>query len=99
MNGVLEWSGSIIGMLGAALLASHGPRARFGWLCFLLANVCLIAWSVRVAAHGLLLQQLVFSCTSVLGLKRSGLLEMMCQFMKKQLASWRARAKSARRVG
>jgi hypothetical protein len=96
MNEVLEWSGSIIGMLGAALLASHGPKARFGWLCYLLANIFLIAWSVRVSATGLMVQQLVFSATSVLGLKRSGLLEVLWQNIKNRWACFLARVKSAR---
>jgi hypothetical protein len=99
MNGVLEWSGSILGMLGAALLASHGVRARWGWLCFLLANVFLIAWALRISAAGLLLQQLVFLVTSVLGMRRSGLLGSMWRHMKKGLTFCLALGKSAKSGG
>jgi hypothetical protein len=99
MNEVLEWSGSIIGIVGAALLASHGPWARLGWLCYLVANVFLIAWALRVSASGLLVQQLVFSAISLLGLKRSGLLEFLWQKMKKRWAYFLALVKSARKEG
>jgi hypothetical protein len=99
MNEVLEWSGSIIGILGAALLASHGPMARLGWLCYLLANVFLIAWSLRVSATGLLVQQLAFSATSLLGIKRSGLLELLWRKMKNRWACFLALVKSVKSGG
>ena len=73
MNTLLEWSGAIVGLLGALLLALNGRLARFGWLCFLVANIALITWAARLGAHGLLAQQLGFSLTSLLGMKRSGL--------------------------
>ena len=99
MNGVLEWTGSIIGILGAALLASHGLYARWGWLCYLLANVLLICWALRISATGFLLQQLVFFVTSVMGIRRSGLLEVIWLIMKNRLGSCLGHAKNARREG
>ena len=39
----------------------------------MLANLLLICWALRMQAMGLLVQQLGFTATSVLGLYRSGL--------------------------
>lgn len=73
LNLVLEWGGAIIGLLGAALLAACVSFSRWGWAAFLLANCFFIAWALRIDAHGLLVQQVGFMLTSLLGLYRSGL--------------------------
>ena len=70
---VFEWSGSLLGLLGAFLLASHASMSRYGWIAFLLANIAMIAFAWEISANGLLLQQLGFMITSVIGLYRSGL--------------------------
>lgn len=73
LNLVLEWSGAVTGLVGAAILASQTRHARWGWLAFLLANLLLISWALRMQAMGLLVQQVGFTVTSLLGLYRSGL--------------------------
>ena len=56
-----EWTGSILGLLGAFLLALNKPSiARFGWLGFLLANVAMILFAISIERNGLLLQQCGF---------------------------------------
>ncbi len=70
---VFEWSGSILGLLGAFLLATNSGLSRYGWLAFLAANVAMIVFAAGIGAHGLLLQQLGFTASSCLGLYRSGL--------------------------
>ena len=69
---VLEWSGAIAGLLGAFLLATHTKVSRYGWLAFFVANLCLIGFALMIERYGLLLQQLGFCFTSVLGLYRAG---------------------------
>ena len=69
----MVWGGALAGLLGAGLLASQTRHARWGWLAFLLANLLLICWALRMQAMGLLVQQLGFTATSVLGLYRRGL--------------------------
>lgn len=69
-----EWSGSILGLLGALLLASHTRVSRYGWVAFFLANVAMIAFAYGLDRRGLLLQQVGFMGTSLLGLFRVGLL-------------------------
>jgi nicotinamide riboside transporter PnuC len=66
-----EWIGSILGMAGAFLVAINGKYAPHGWICFLLANIVMIAFSVESGLYGILCQQIVFMATSLLGLWRS----------------------------
>lgn len=67
-----EWTGSLLGLLGAFLLALNKPGlARFGWLGFILANFAMIVFAVSIHRDGLLLQQAGFLFTSLLGFWRS----------------------------
>jgi hypothetical protein len=72
-NLILEWSGAVVGLIGAGLLATHSGRARYGWAFFLVANLVFIVWALKINATGLLVQQVGFMFTSLLGLYRSGL--------------------------
>lgn len=50
--------------------------ARYGWLAFLAANVAMIAFAAGISAYGLLIQQIGFTCTSLLGIHRAWLRPM-----------------------
>lgn len=69
---LLEWFGSISGLLGAFLLATHTRVSRYGWLAFLAANVAMIGFAFGIERYGLLVQQLGFMGTSLLGIYRAG---------------------------
>ena len=69
----LEWIGAVLGLAGASLLAMHTSISRYGWLAFLGANVAMAAFAMMIGAYGLLVQQLGFTATTLLGLRRSGL--------------------------
>ncbi len=69
----LEWAGSLLGLLGAYLLATHSRMSRYGWIAFLAANVAMIAFAIGIERYGLLVQQAGFMGTSLLGLRRAGL--------------------------
>lgn len=69
----LEWAGSLLGLLGAFLLATHSRASRYGWIAFLAANVAMIAFAFGIDRYGLLIQQAGFMGTSLLGLRRAGL--------------------------
>ncbi|HET9643037.1 MAG TPA: hypothetical protein VFP68_06705 [Burkholderiaceae bacterium] len=69
----LEWSGSLLGLLGAYLLATHSRVSRYGWIAFLAANIAMIAFALGIERYGLLVQQAGFMGTSLLGLRRAGL--------------------------
>jgi hypothetical protein len=68
-----EWAGSILGLLGAFLLATNSRFSRWGWMAFLGANLAMISFALQIQAHGLLLQQLGFTATSCLSWYRAGL--------------------------
>lgn len=72
---VFEWAGSLLGLLGAFLLATHSRVSRYGWVAFLAANLAMVAFAIGIDRYGLLLQQVGFTATSLLGLRRSGLFE------------------------
>lgn len=68
---LFEWSGSLLGLLGAFLLATHSSMSRYGWHAFLAANVAMICFAMQIGAWGLLVQQVGFTATSLFGLHRS----------------------------
>lgn len=68
----LEWTGSITGLLGAFLLATHTRISRYGWIAFLAANIAMIGFAFGIGRYGLLAQQLGFLGTSLLGMHRAG---------------------------
>lgn len=67
---VLEWFGALLGLCGASLLASHHRYCGWGFLAFLLSNLCWIGFALLTGAYGLLLMQLGFTLTSVVGFFR-----------------------------
>lgn len=75
-----EWSGSLLGLLGAFLLATNTKASKYGWFAFLAANVAMIAFAILIDARGLLLQQVGFTATSLLGIYR-----VRHQFLSKPL--------------
>jgi nicotinamide riboside transporter PnuC len=67
---VLEWAASLSGLVGAILLALNVQISRWGWVLFLFSNVLFIAFAVQTGLHGILLMQLGFMATSLLGIYR-----------------------------
>ena len=74
MIDALEMLGSVLGLFGAFLLASHTNLSRYGWYAFLFANLAMIGFALGIERYWLLAQQAGFMATSILGLYRSGLL-------------------------
>ena len=74
LHGALEWGGAFLGLTGACLLATHGKHARYGWIFFLTSNLVLGYWAYLMGSVGLLVLQVGFMVTSLLGVKRSGLI-------------------------
>lgn len=66
----IEWIACGFGLVGAFLLATHTRFSKWGWICFLLSNVGWISYALSTHANGLLLQQVGFTATSLLGLKQ-----------------------------
>lgn len=67
----LEWSGCVLGLIGAGLLALDISFSRYGWLWFLAANVFTVGMALYYHHYGLLVQQIGFTGTSALGIWRA----------------------------
>lgn len=70
MIAVLEWSGCVLGVLGALLLATNTRISKCGWIAFLASNGFWIAYGIVAGAYGVLVMQAAFSVTSSIGLWR-----------------------------
>lgn len=66
---ILEWSGAVMGLIGAWLLSCGGKKSGFGFVFFLLSNVFLITYAIMLESYGLLIMQLGFTVTSVNGVR------------------------------
>ena len=74
MESYFEWAGCALGLIGSILLASNTRYSRYGWFAFFFANIAMVGLAMIIERNGLLLQQLGFIATSVLGLYRAGFL-------------------------
>ena len=68
MVSVAEWTGCTLGVLGAFLVATNSRVSAWGFVAFLLSNVAWIVFAVVESKTGLLIQQVFFTATSLLGL-------------------------------
>lgn len=66
----VEWIACFTGLAGALLLALNNQFSRWGFVCFLASNIFWIAFSVANGTHGLLVSQLGFTVTSLIGIFR-----------------------------
>ena len=67
---VLEHVGSVMGVLGAVLLASNTKFSRFGWVGFMVSSVALTGFAYMIEAWSLLAMQFCFLATNGLGMYR-----------------------------
>ena len=67
---LLQWLGFIPAALGSYLLSSHSQLSRYGWVLFLASNGFWFASGVLSESVPMILQQVVFSATSLRGIYR-----------------------------
>lgn len=67
---ILEWTGTVAGVFGAALVASNTKYSAFGWISFLISSTCIAGYAFLSQAHGLLVLECTFILTNLLGLWR-----------------------------
>lgn len=67
---LFEWLGALLGLAGAALLAANHRLSGWGFLAFLLSNVCWITYALMTNAYGLIAMQAGYTLISVFGLCR-----------------------------
>ena len=64
----MQWIGAISGLAGAYVLAKNTGNSKWGWFGFLGANIFIGAFAYMIGAHALLLQQIGFTFTSLMGI-------------------------------
>jgi hypothetical protein len=67
---ITEWTGTLFGIAGAALLASNIKHSPWGWWLFLISSASLCLFAGLSSAWGLLLLNSVFMCTNATGIAR-----------------------------
>jgi uncharacterized membrane protein YhhN len=64
--------GSLFGLTGVLLPAMNGEFLGFGFISFLLSNICFIGFAILKGFNGILVLQIGFLFTSILGITRWG---------------------------
>lgn len=67
---LIGWLGSAAGVAGALILALNEPWSGVGWNFFLASNTAWIVYAFIKNSRSLLLMQVVFTFTSLLGIYR-----------------------------
>lgn len=65
---IVEWSGTVLGLVGSLLLALNITISGYGFITFLASNVCWLFFGIRNRAWGLVTMQAGFAVTSLLGI-------------------------------
>jgi hypothetical protein len=63
----LEWSGCGIALIGAYLLAHKTDYTGYGFIFYLLSNVLWMVYGIITRAWGMIVMQVGFTYTSLLG--------------------------------
>lgn len=67
---IVEWVGSVLGLIGAALLATNSSVSGYGFVAFLASNFCWMYFGYKTRALGLVTMQAGFTLTSFIGIAR-----------------------------
>ena len=66
----LQWAGCATGVAGALLLALNTKHSGWGFVLFLISNGFWTAYGIHTRAPGLVVAQVIFTVTSLLGIYR-----------------------------
>ncbi|CAE6793192.1 hypothetical protein R70006_04945 [Paraburkholderia domus] len=67
MSEELQWVACVLGMTGALTNCLGGRVSRLTWPLWLASNIFGLAVLTRLHAHGLVAQQIFYTCTTILG--------------------------------
>jgi hypothetical protein len=67
---ILQWTGCVIGVTGAALLAMNNAASRYGFVVFLASNALWLTDGYITQTWGLVVMQVAFTITSAFGVHR-----------------------------
>lgn len=68
LTGIIVWAGCIAGAAGALLLATKCSEAKWGFVLFLASNACWLGYGLITGAYGMVVMQLAFTATSLVGI-------------------------------
>jgi hypothetical protein len=66
----LDWIGCATALLGSALLASNTRASALGWVAYFTSNCAWIAYGLLTAQQSIVVMQVGFMATTLLGLYR-----------------------------
>lgn len=69
-NTILEWSGSVLAVSGAVLLAINISISPWAFVVYLLSSIILFIWGLRQKAYGIATQNMVFTVINMIGIYR-----------------------------
>ena len=65
-----KWTGTIFGVIGAALIAMNLPISGWGFVLFLVSSISWTVAGVRMRENSLVLLNVVFTAINLLGVYR-----------------------------
>jgi nicotinamide riboside transporter PnuC len=66
-DNTVQWVGCVTGVLGSLLLALNNRASGYGFVLFLISNCFWIAFGLKNQVMSIVLMQLVFTATSLIG--------------------------------
>jgi len=66
----IEWTATILSLAGAIMLSTNMTGARWAWPVWLVSNIFWIWFGCEKEAYGLVLTQIGFTVTSLIGVYR-----------------------------
>lgn len=67
MFDLFQWGACLLGMAGALTNSLGGRIGRATWPLWLVSNLLGLAVLVKLGAHGLVVQQIVYTVTTIMG--------------------------------
>lgn len=83
----VEWLATLSGLLGAVLVATQTPMARWGWLLSTTGSIATMCLALGIDRHGLALQQFGFACIGAFGAYRAGVVSALVGSLRARRAA------------
>jgi hypothetical protein len=68
---ILEWTGAILGVVGAYMLAENRPGSRYAWPIWIGSNLCLLTYFLMIHSWGVLGMQAIYLHSSLRGFRKA----------------------------
>jgi hypothetical protein len=68
IDGFITYVGSLLGIVGALLVASNSDVSAYGYICFTGSSVLLLLWSIKDKINHQLYMNLTYTAVNLYGL-------------------------------